>query len=384
MSYSTESDVYDETGLTSAWTQQLTGKNAADVTTLINNFIADADDKINKRIGIPITVHRELHKGTGEDDEFDLCAEDEFGFFEEYDPANNTVEAFACYFDCKRKKRPYPKDCDQTESIASACAVSNAAVTDETTIVACGSNSLRAVFSAAGWVRYPDISSQSVLNKNIDIFDFVSFRIRCSSAAVNLTLRLYDRDGNYCSVTFAVDRADNWFVMHFDIDSDFTYPVAFDWDDTKLWYWELHADGACTVYFDNLNFNDEWFITAPQGKFCIAHRIDYLQSAGGSRAQGEEPPPDGYEFYVTYSVNPFLSSVPQCIAEASAKLAGVKLIDHLIGVRERNTAFLVEGDTLITAPDRETMYHTRSRLISEAKQCIADYGYGFEFTPVDA
>lgn len=366
MAYCTEDDVYGATGLDTTIVQRLSGLGAAAVTTLIGGFITEAQNYVDEMLGIPTVVHMECHVGDGEKDEFDLGAEDELGFYNLYTPEDNTVMGYAAWLGGEKRIRPYPTDSDQTESIASSCAGLNATITNDTSVVGAGSNSTKTVFSAAGYVEYP---STQDLNKNIDVFTYLSMRVRCSSATVIITVRLYDKDGNYNYISFSVDKANKMYVRSFDLD-DFT--GAIDWDDTSLYYWRVYVDGACDLYLDNLNFNDEWFITAPQDKLVIAH------------SDGDEPPPYGFSMAISYSVNPFLSAVPANIKTATENWAGVKLVDYMIGRRQRDTAFLVEGATLITNIDKETLYHTRSRLITEAKRAMSAYGYGFEFVPVQA
>ena len=85
------------------------------------------------------------------------------------------------------------------------------------------------------------------------------------------------------------------------------------------------------------------------------------------------------EFFVTYTYDPFKHKVPDDIIQATAKLAGAELLNYLIGIRQTDIAFRLESDTLITKQDRETLFVSRSRLISEAKELLSGYGYGFEF-----
>jgi hypothetical protein len=265
--YCDENDVYDESGFDSNIIQTLSGRSVAQVTTLVDKFIVEAEKQINDLLAVPHTVHREFHVGTGEDDEFDLGASDEIGLYTEYDPEDKTVMAYACWFGGIRKKRPYPEDSDQTESIASLCTGTNVTITNDIINEQAGVNCLSMVFSAAGYVRYP--SAQN-LNKNIDIFHFLSSRVYCSSKTVDITLRLCDKDGNYNYAIFGVDKEDMWYLKHFDLEEEFTGNI--DWDDTNLYYWEIHVNGACTLLIDNLNFNHGWFFTAPSGKLVIAHR----------------------------------------------------------------------------------------------------------------
>jgi len=435
MPYCVEQDVYDATGFNRVTIQTVGALSSADALALVERFIANAEKEVNDIIRVPITIHREYHEGTGETNEWDLGSEDETAFYTDYVSKNCVVDAYACYFGTKRHKVPYPKDADMCEK-SSKFAVSGATISqtdgealtvdgaaedtyvtvaDTTgfeegdyvriedtasyeynqiddvpsaiilnlvnplqnayTMVAnakvvgpiiSGERTMHITYAGVGYVRYP---STQDLNRNIDIYDFVSLRIRSSSSARTFTLRLYDKDGvNYNYVAFTVDKTNVWYIKHFDLEEDFT--GAIDWDDINLYHWELHSDGACVIDLDNLNFNDSWFVTVPQGKFCIAHDMD------------EDPPSDGYPFFVTYSLNPFVISTPYNIKEATAKIAGAKLLSWLIGVRERDTAFLVQGNTMIPVPDRETMNAAWMRLNAEAKELLAEYGFGWEFEPV--
>ena len=370
MSYCTESDVYNETGMDTTIIQALNSiLDAAAVTALIEGFIADIEEEINDLMNVPVIIHRELHCATGEDDEFDLGSFDELGFYDDYTPAGNMVTGFALWYNNIRKLRPYPEvTADMTESIAASMNGTNCVITDDTTVglFVAGANSTKLVYNAAGMARYPTAQN---LNKNIDIYEFVSKRVRCSSTTVTLTLRLYDKDGNYNSYDFSVDKADIWYIIHQQIDNDVDSGTI-DWDDTRLYYWEIWADGACTVYIDNLNFNDGWFFTAPQGKLVIPYRMD------------EDPAPYGYKFFISYTHNPMLASVPRHIKKATACLAGITLINWCIGRRQRDTAFLLESDTLIRAPDKETMVFTRSYLQKQADRALASFGYSYEFVPL--
>lgn len=61
MAYCTEADVYEETGYTSELIQRLTEKTAADITNMIDDWIADAEEDINDELSIPFVVHEEKH-----------------------------------------------------------------------------------------------------------------------------------------------------------------------------------------------------------------------------------------------------------------------------------------------------------------------------------
>jgi hypothetical protein len=111
--YSAESDVYDVTGFTTNFLQTLGGINAGQTTSLVNGFIAKADERIRRWLGIPITIRKEGHEffnnpvvQLGPD------REDPFEMFGSYNPENKAVEVYAIYYNEYRTKIPYPKDWD--------------------------------------------------------------------------------------------------------------------------------------------------------------------------------------------------------------------------------------------------------------------------------
>jgi len=367
MPYCSENQVYDASGLTSAKVQTITGKTEAQVTTLVSSYITWAERAIKDWVRLPIVVRRELHLGDGEKFEFDLGPHDE-DYSIDYDPLNDVDSVYAVYFEGKRKKLPYPKDdCDLgCENESSDWATSNVTLTDETTTIACGAYSLKGVFSATGYMRYP---STLDLNKNIDIYDWVGFRFRTNDATKTFTVKLYDRSGNANTYDFTVHQADVWYLIMIKVD-DFNGSII--WEDEYLYYLDFYANGACTVYVDNLNFNDEVMWTIPQGTFVTMtkQRPIYSDHEGG--------PADGYEIHVTYSFDPFNTTVPSNIEEACACLAGVKLFDHLLGLRAQDVGFVLQADEGTVSLDRFTMEITRRRLLNRAKGLVALYGFGFD------
>ena len=81
MVYTTETAVYDRTGFNSSTIVTLSGKSTADVTTLVNGYIADAQDRIRLDIEYPIQIRNERHLGNGYKKDFDLGPEDDpYGF----------------------------------------------------------------------------------------------------------------------------------------------------------------------------------------------------------------------------------------------------------------------------------------------------------------
>lgn len=356
--YCTETDVYEATGLNTTLVQNQSEKDASAVTTLINGYILDAETTVKNGTGVPITMRTENHLGDGEKSEFQLGPEDEEYFG--YDPEDGVVDVKAVYFGNSRKKLPYPKNCDDfTEEETPDYAVSNCTVTGETTIKQHNDYSVKMVFSSAGYARYP---SGLNLAKNIDIFGYTAFWFRSSDAGVTFTLRLYDKDGNYNSQTFAVDMADVWYIIWIKIDS---MTGSVDWETTKCYYFDIYASGACTAYMDNFAFNDGWIYTAPSGLLCIHEASN----------AGEQPPSEGYPFKVTYRYDPFKASVPRNIKIATACIAGIALVDYLRGIRYADTAFRSRGDIGLPKPDKEALIGTRTKLKERAKEKLAEFGY---------
>lgn len=368
MPYSTESQVLEAAGLTSARIQIITGLSSSDVTTMISNFIAWADQTIQDWVRLPMVVRRELHLGDGESDQWDLGPEDE-DYSIEYDPTGDVQNVYAIYYRNRRKKLPYPKDdCDLgTENESSSWSSDNCTLSDVTSPVVCGTYALQGVFSAAGYMEYP---SGQDLNRNIDIFNWIAFQFRTSDASQTYTIRLYDRSGNFNSYDFTVHQASVWYVIMVKID-DFSGSV--NWNNEHLYYLQIRSGGGTpTVQVDNLNFNDGVMWAIPQGDIYHMHQLTPIYSSRSGTL------PNGYDFYVTYSFDPFNTTVPANIAEASACLAGVKIYDYLLGRRVEVTGFIIQADEGAVKSDKFSMEITRSRLLKRAKELVGQYGYGFD------
>lgn len=379
MAYANENDVYAESGFTKEVIKRVTEKTDAEVTALIDGFIRDAEDKIKDRLEIPHLVPRELHCGDGESWEFDLGGEDEEVFFDE--DVENCVELVkACFFERYRKRKPYPKGCDEHSDDSSFFGTgTGTTVSNDAIRVQAGTNAMKIVFATNRNAYYPITKD---LNKPIDRFDFVSFRAETDTNDVTFELRLYDRWGNYDRAYFKLPKNGKSFVVNLDMDFNFTHGIgSIDWSTVNLYYWEVRANKDCTLYLDNFNFNDGWFFTAPTGKLVIARKIistityefDYSLDCA---------PCDGYPYYVTYTYDPFKVRVPENIKSATAQLAAVKLIDHLIGVRESLTAFEFASETMMPIPDKESLYARKGSLLARAKENLRSYGYGFSGTIV--
>lgn len=358
MVYSTEDQVYEATGMNTTIVQNLSGKSAAQVTTLIGNYISQADKRIQRVLKTPITIRKEYHEF---DEHFTVELgphEDQLEFYSSYDPANCVEEVFAIYDSAGRKKLPYPKNCDDLTESHSSMAGSNVTLSTETSTKKCGTASIKAVFSAAGSFNFPSTHN---LDKNIDPWDFIGFWFRTSDTSATFTIKLFDKDGNYTSKTFTCTLANTWQIIRLELD-DFTDSGGdIGWEDTLLQYIQIESDKVCTVHFDNFNFNGGVFWTFPEGLICWSDPDDDSPSIS---------------INVTYSYDPCKASVPIDIAEASAKLAGVLLLDYIIGCRQRVTAFSQGSQDLDNNPDRETLEVTRGRLKREAEEALAGFGFG--------
>jgi hypothetical protein len=194
MVYTTEASVYSRTGLSSAGIQKVSGKSLADVSTLIEGYISDAEKQIKEDIEYPIRIKQELHYGDGSKRWFELGPEDDpYAEEGDYDPEDGLLEVYSAWFGRAKMKKPYPEDCDTFTNGVASISNSNATVTAETTIKVCGDDSIKAVFSAAGYIQYP---STAYLDKDIDAFSDVFFWFRTTNRSITFTLRLYDKDGS--------------------------------------------------------------------------------------------------------------------------------------------------------------------------------------------
>ena len=184
--YSVEDDVYSATGLTSLFLQTLGKLSGAEITTLVNGYIAKADERIRRWMGIPITVRKEGHEFFNNPIiELGPDREDPFEMFGSYNPENKAVEVYAIYYNEYRTKIPYPKDWDMfTEpSAVGLWGVDNGivggtttAITGDTTNFKCGTGSLKVVVSRVTggnsiapnptiklWYRIPDSRAVSAV-----------------------------------------------------------------------------------------------------------------------------------------------------------------------------------------------------------------------------
>jgi len=356
MPYCSTEDVFEVTGMNSTIAEDLSGEQKATITKMITKFIDRADQKIRRKLGIPITIRKEYHEFEYNETVELGPHEDELEFFGGYDPEDCVEAVYAIYIGGKRIKLPYPKDCDKLTEDIDDFTGTNATITREMSTVKCGDASIKVVFSAAGSFYFP---SSANLKKMIESWTYVSFWFRTDDKTASFTIRLYDKDGNYEYHTFTLEHNDTWEIVSLKIDNFTPASSAIDWGSTELQKIEIVSDKACTVYFDNFNFNDGYFWTYPQGLICWAD-------------------PDGTPwgtFEVTYSYDPYKVNTPEDLKEASACLAGIMFIDWLLGLRQRELGFQQMQDTLDVRPDRETFEITKSRLRKRAQDALAGIGY---------
>jgi len=345
-------------------------------------MIAKADERVDKWVRLPIVIRRERHVADGEKRIFELGPEDtELELFD-YNSQQGVVKkrgsgpVFAVYENNYRMKMPYPKDCDvQTENnstdyTANNCNISN--IANSIASLCVGDYYIQGGFTGAGYLEYP--SAQN-LNKNINVYDYVSFILQTDDTSITFTLRLYDINGNNNYYEFTLPKADMRFYVSINIDA-FTGSV--NWEDTPLYYWQLYASGACGIDLDGFNFNVGYMWTYPYGELIHTATESITTREGDTGVLGS-----GNRIYVTYSYNPFTAeynrdgSYPPNIVSASARLAGAFLWDHLAGYVQADSKLRITGDTLQRIPERDTMEKMKKRLIMEAKEDVAEYGYGF-------
>lgn len=358
--YSTYQDVLDALGYNLTDLASIMSKTEAQISTLIAGYITTGDARLKKMLKVPISIQTERHIGDGRTLQYQLGPEDEdIGIFT-YDPENCVEDIFAVYHFGSRVKLPYPKDCDSiTEATASSYGKSNAVVSDDTSVIKCGVKSIKAIFSAAGYISYP---SAADLDKNVFPWTYIAFWFRSSDASATFTFKLYDKDGNEEYKTFTVDKANVWKAIRLNIE-EFTGSI--DWSDVNLFQFRIYADKVCTIYFDNFNFNEGWWWTTPKGT------INY---GGVSDGIGWFSLDDIVK--VTYSFDPYKASTPEEVKYCSARLAALALVEYLIGIRQQHTAFEFETETMEPKSDKWTLEVTRNRLQKEFDETLAAIGYG--------
>src|SRR4030066_1855803 len=308
LGYCTENDVYEATGLDSALIKNLSSKMKANITEMVEGFVAKADQEIKRKLGIPHTIRKEEHK-FDDNETVELGPyEDSFEAFSSYEPENKVEEVYAIFATKRRIKLPYPKDCELGTESSDNWNAGSSTLTFDKTVFKSGIGAIKVVFAGADEIKYPDTGYY--LRKKISPWTFCGFWFRASSTTVTFTLKIYDVDGNYMSHTFSVPVENQWILIPLKL-ADFTGYADMDLSNTFIECYGISADGACTMYFDNFNFNEGLFWTTPEGLICWSD---------------PDTVPYG-RFEVTYSFDPFKVSIPEDIVKASAKLAGVLLLD---------------------------------------------------------
>jgi hypothetical protein len=364
MGYSSEEEVYEESGMTSDTIHEITSKTTAEVTTLVLKYIASGDKKIQRLLKVPITIRKEEHEFFKNKTVKLGPYEDSFEFYGQWNPEDCVEDILAVftswggsagYYPNGRRVLPFPADCDErTEAITDMTANLNCTLTKETTIKKAGDASIKAVFSAASSFYFPKDAN---LDTRIYMWDFISFFFRTDNKTATFTVTLYDINGNTETKTFTSNFNNTWEIISLDLD-DFVGSI--DWAETNLQKIQISANKACTIYFDNFNFNDGVFWTVPEGLICWS-----------------DPNSDPIGcISVTYSYDPYKVLTPEDLKEASAKMAAIKLLDYCLGARQRYIAFKQMAEDMDKTPDKESLEVTRGRLKREVMEILAGIGFG--------
>jgi len=363
MSYTTEQGVYDTTGFNSDILQELSNLPAAEVATLIASYITNATKKIRDDIGYPLVITKERHLGDGYSWSFELGPQDDpYATLGGYDPTNGLVEIYDAWFAGAKIRRPWPIDCEYgTEAIAS-WGSSNCTLSAEATLNVHDDTAIKMLFSAAGYAYYP--SGKNAM-KNIYPWGDVFFSLRTTNKNIVITLRLYDKDGNYeeQTITPTINDTDEFYFIDIATMTD-----SITWNNTLFQYFEIRVAGATTLYLDNFCFSNGWTFTKPLGLLHVSkpHNIS-----------GEAAPSENYPFYVTYGYDPFLASTPANITEAAEWLCGISIIDYLRGIRDREVSYRLFGDSM--EPDADSpkgLLGVRSKMMQNYERCMQRWGGG--------
>lgn len=390
--WATEDQVYSVTGMSSTVVQKMSNKTVGDVTTLIQSFIKTSDQRIRHRMGLPYTIRKEFHVFHFNEQfrEFGP-AEDQYEFFDYYDPIDRVEKVFAIYSNKKRLKYPFPKNCDDLTEATTVVSSENAIdgkqwdvddlphsgapttiISKDTTDFMAGIASLKTVVtnSTGGMIIFPKTHN---LQKAQYPWDYISFWMKTSDPNAKFTFRMYDVLGRsvsqefYCgnnnfnmTLGFNPAIADTWQIVALKFMIMTGYAGGVNWVFVPVQYFTIEVDRPCTFWTDNLNWNDGIFFTAPKGLLCWAR---------------SEISPIADELEVTYSFDPFKQEVPEDIAFGSAKMAGILLLEYLIGIRQRSTAFTQSSDALATSPDKETLEFTKARLEREVDDFLSGIGF---------
>jgi hypothetical protein len=356
MGYSTEEDVYEETGLNSDIVQNLSKKSKAQVTILITKYIDKADKKIQQKLKVPILVRKEFHQFRKNKTVELGPYEDKLQFYGKWVATDNVEDIHSLWLnDSIQIDLPYPRDCDSLTEDVDDMTSTDCTLSREHTIKKCGEASVKAIFLANGYFYLP---SESNLNLRIYPWEYLGFWFRSNDTTATFTITFYDVDGNTETATFSSSIANTWEIISFNIQYHFTGSI--DWKETELQKIQISSDTACTAYIDNFNFNNAIFWTTPEGLICWS-----------------DPDSDPYaQFMVTYSYDPNKKEVPVDINEASAMLAGIKLLDYCIGQRLRLSEFKVMQHDLDKTPDKSDLEIKKNELRRDVDRILADIGYG--------
>lgn len=392
--WSTEAQVYSVTGMSSNVVQKMMGQNktAGDVTTLIQSYIQTSDQRIRHLMGLPYTIRKEYHVFHFNEQTRDFGPmEDEYEFFDYYDPTDRVEKVFAIYSNKRRMKYPFPRNCDdltEDDTVVSSESTINGKEWDvddlphagspTTTIekdeedFMAGTASLKVTVtnSTGGMIIFPKTKN---LAKQQYPWDYLAFWMKVDDPTVKFTFRMYDVLGRsvsqefYCgnnnfnmTLQFNPALPDTWQIVALKFMIMQGYAGGTNWVFVPVQYFTIECDKPCVFHIDNLNWNDGIFFTAPRGLLC------WSRSEISAIAD---------ELEVTYSFDPFKQEVPEDISIGSAKMAGILLLEYLIGIRQRSTAFTQSSDALSVSPDKETLEFTKARLEREVESFLAGIGF---------
>lgn len=471
--WATEDQVYQVTGMNSTIVQKMSKKEAVDVTTLINGFVKVSDQRIRHQMGLPYTIRKEFHVFHFNEQYRDFGpAEDEYEFFDYYDPTDRVEKVFAIYSNKKRLKYPFPKNCDDlTEDVTvvspetaingkqwdvtgntvsietvsgftgyTDCVLSDVgknvmqdatpapiligtlysydnnaqvwviSVSGETLVISGsllyvdsgegqGTTIADSIFSDNSTVLMKDtidfmsgkaslkcvvtgVTGGSIVfpkSKNLQKqqypWDYFSGWMKVSDPNALFTITIHSLFPNYptASQTFWCGNNDfnktlsfnpalpyTWQIFSLKFMNFLGYAGGTNWVFVPVQYFTIAVDRPCIFWIDNLNWNDGIFFTAPRGLLCWSR---------------SEISPINDELEVTYSFDPFKQEVPMDISFGSAKMAGILLLEYLIGLRQRSTAFTQGSDALAVGPDKETLEFTKARLEREVENFLAGIGF---------
>lgn len=390
--WSTEALVYQATGMSSNVVQKMGNLSPIAVTNLIQGYIQTSDQRIRHLMGIPYTVRKEFHVFHFNEQfrEFGPW-EDEYEFFDYYDPRDRVEKVFAIYSNKRRMKYPFPKNCDDltedTTVISSESGIDGmqwnvddvphnptptTTLTKDITDFMAGTASLKCVVanSTGGMIIFPKTKN---LAKAQYPWDYIAFWMKTSNPNAVFTFHMYDVLGRHVTQTFWCGNndfnktlvfnpalANTWQIVALKFMIMQGYAGGANWVFVPVQYFTIEVDRACTFWIDNLNWNDGIFFTAPKGLLC------WSRSEISAIAD---------ELEVTYSFDPFKQEVPVDISLGSAKMAGILLLEYLIGIRQRATAFTQSSDNLQAFPDKETLEFTKARLEREIESFLGGIGF---------